>query len=135
MADLHEGESYDDDDYEQDSKGPYDVSTEMHEWIKESGWFNRDKVLTEAAVELDGELVARGVPAGRRRYNLVEDSLRRRFPERFYDRPARKPAWSDIGDPEERRAARQALKEINHSLQYTGKKISQEQYLKSYLKG
>jgi hypothetical protein len=108
---------------------------DMVEWARDNeSWFNKDPVLTAAAIELDTDMQLRGVPPTRARFNQVEDRLRESFPERFFDHSERKLKWSDIADPIERREAKRAFSRMQDEFSSRGKKVTEEQYLKDYMK-
>ena len=125
--------TYENENYDEETTGP---EIERDEWIDRNKWFNKDPVLRAAAIETDNTMGAQGVVPGRKRLNMVEDSLRQTYPERFYDVPSREAKWTDISSPADRREAKMALKAINKDFKLQGKKqLSEARYLKDYLKG
>jgi hypothetical protein len=124
-------------DYEGNPQTDYpnddpELNRAVKEWLDEAPWFSTDPVLKEAAIELDSKLHLEGVPPGKARFRHVEDRLRKAMPERFFDLPTRKIQWSDIGDPVERKQAREGFERLQHTLQYTTKKMTEQEYLKDY---
>jgi len=120
-------------DYEDNPANDPDVNKELGEWLDENPWFNSDPVLREAAIEMDVKLHMDGIPVGKTRFRHVEDKLRSAYPERFYDVPDRKPKWSDIRDPNERRAAKASFEKLEQASRISGRKVkSEEEYLRDY---
>jgi hypothetical protein len=102
-------------------------------WKIENSWYDEDPVMKVAADQLDDELDKQGVPVGKERFDRITAALRESYPAHFYDHPEPKPTWNSIVDPAERQQAKAAFERLKHTLQYTTRKVSEQEYLKDYL--
>ena len=109
------------------------LKSELQEFLREDPIFATDPVLGEAFREFDTALHVQNVPPGKTRFRHVADRLRAAYPEKFYDVPNRKLTWSEIPDPVERREAKKAFEDLKERFKYSDHKVTEEQYLKTYL--
>jgi len=109
-----------------------DLVQDAVEWKQENSWYDSDPVLRAAANQLDQKLEAQGVPTGWERFNYVSTRLRAAYPQHFYEHPEPKKTWNSIIDPAERAEAKKGFEQMKERFKYSGKKVTEADYLEDY---
>ena len=108
------------------------------DWQDRNEWFGKDKEMTSAALGLHAKLVDEGVPVGSKEYyNVLDKTIRRRFPEQFGDSEDRKSSRgrpSNVVAPASRSTSPTKIK-LTQSQVNLAKKfgLTPEQYAKAAL--
>ena len=108
------------------------------DWQDRNEWFGKDKEMTSAALGLHAKLVDEGVPVGSKEYyNVLDKTIRRRFPEQFGDSEDRKSSRgrpSNVVAPASRSTSATKIK-LTQSQVNLAKKfgLTPEQYAKAAL--
>lgn len=108
------------------------------DWQDKNPWFGKDKEMTSAALGLHAKLVDEGVPVGSKEYyNVLDKTIRRRFPEQFGDSDDRKSSRgrpSNVVAPATRSTSATKIK-LTQSQVNLAKKfgLTPEQYAKAAL--
>ena len=108
------------------------------DWQDRNEWFGQDKEMTSAALGLHAKLVDEGVPVGSKEYyNVLDKTIRRRFPEQFGDSEDRKSSRgrpSNVVAPASRSTSAKKVKLTPTQISLSKKLgLTPEQYAKAVL--
>jgi len=138
-----------DDDTKTETQGQEDLPPEFVDWGKRNDWFFNDGMMHDTAIAIEKHIAAKTGKTGADLFDAVTDEMKKRFPENFSN-PNRERnsmvdsgdsdvvsnsggkgkslGWKDISDPEERKQAKEACKNLVNEGIYKDEKA----YLKVY---